>query len=90
MARQSKCRGGDKLNEHDEKKEKITIFVNQKPITFETKVVTGSQIKSKASVPSDSTLFELRGENRIPVGDNEEIKIHENEKFLDVPGGNVS
>ena len=80
-----------KLNEHDDKKpEKITIFVNDRPIVFDIKEVTGSQIKSKASVPSDSILYELRGENRIPVGNDETIKLHENEKFLDVPGGNVS
>lgn len=79
------------MDEHELKKaERITIFVNDKPITFETQDVTGAQIKSKASVPLDSILYELRGENRIPIGNDEQIKIHEKEKFLDVPGGNVS
>ncbi len=72
------------------KTHEITIFVNDKPVVFDSKTVTGAQIKSKAGVPPDSILYELRGENRIPVGDTEEIKIHEHQRFLDVPGGNVS
>ena len=68
----------------------ITIFVNDKPLQFTSNSVTGSEIKSKAGVPSDSILYELRGENRVPIGDNEQIRIHENERFLDVPGGTVS
>jgi hypothetical protein len=79
------------VNEDDEKKPReIKIFVNDKVIFFDTQQVTGAQIKSKASVPSDSILYELHGENRIPIGNDEQIKIHENEKFLDVLGGNVS
>ncbi len=68
----------------------ITIFVNDKPVVFETRKVTGLEIKTKAGVPVDSTLFELRGVNKVPVGDNEQIEIHEDERFLDVPGGTVS
>ena len=68
----------------------ITIFVNDKPVEFETRKVTGLEIKTKAGVPVDSTLFELRGANRVPIGDNEQIEIHEDERFLDVPGGTVS
>ena len=79
------------MSDHDEKKlHEIKIFVNDKAIVFDTQNVTGAQIKSKASAPSDSILYELRGENRIPIGNEEQVKIHENEKFLDVPGGNVS
>jgi hypothetical protein len=71
-------------------KKLITIFVNDKPVSFNTNEVTGSEIKTKAGVPPDSLLYELRGENRIPVGDNERIKIHEHERFLATPGGVVS
>jgi hypothetical protein len=71
-------------------KKTITISVNDAPVVFNTDMVTGSQIKTKAGVPADSILYELRGENRIPIGDNEQIKIHEHERFLDVPGGTVS
>lgn len=83
------------MNEHEEKHDEkkpheIKIFVNDKPIVFEMHEVTGAQIKAQAAVPPDSILYELRGENRIPIGNDEQIKIHENEKFLDVPGGNVS
>ena len=68
----------------------ITIFVNDKSLQFSSNLVTGSEIKSKADVPSDSILYELRGDNRVPIGDSEQIRIHENEHFLDVPGGTVS
>lgn len=71
-------------------KKTITILVNDKAVFFETREATGLQIKTKAGVPVDSTLFELRGETKVPVGDNEQIKIHEDERFLDVPGGTVS
>ena len=71
-------------------KKKVTILVNDKPVEFDTDEVTGSQIKSKAAVPVDSTLFELRDGKRIPIGDNEQVKIHGKERFLDVPGGTVS
>jgi Multiubiquitin len=78
------------LEEANQITKPITIFVNDKPIVFDTRRVTGLQIKSKAGVPTNSILYELRGVIRIPVGDNEEIDIHENERFLDVPGGTVS
>lgn len=71
-------------------KKTVTILVNDKSVEFETDIVTGSQIKNKAGVPADSTLFELRDGKRIPIGDNEQVKIHERERFLDVPGGTVS
>ena len=71
-------------------KRTITITVNDTHVTFDSDMVTGSQIKSKAGVPSDSTLYKLQGENRIPIGDNEQVRIHENERFLAVPGGTVS
>ncbi len=71
-------------------KRTITIFVNDAPVIFNTDMVTGSEIKAKAGVSADSTLYELRGENKIPIGDNERIKIHEKERFLDVPTGTVS
>jgi multiubiquitin len=80
--------GGERLTETTVKS--ITIFVNDKPFEFDTRLVTGSAIKAKAGVPGDSILYELRGENRIPIGDNEQITIHEKERFLDVPGGTVS
>ena len=68
----------------------ITIFVNDRSVQFNSDLVTGSEIKSRAGIASDSILYELRGDNRVPVGDSEQIRIHENEHFLDVPGGTVS
>jgi hypothetical protein len=71
-------------------KKLITILVNDKPVSFNTNMVTGAEIKTKAGVPPDYVLCELRGENRIPIGDNDQIKIHEHERFLATPGGVVS
>ena len=80
--------GGEKLSETELKS--ITIFVNDKPVEFNTKNVTGSIIKAKAGVSADTILYELKGDTRIPIGDSEQIEIHEHERFLDVPGGTVS
>lgn len=74
----------------EQKTKLITIFVNDNPVEMDSRLVTGLQIKNAAKVPIDSTLYRLRGQERMPVGDNEQIEIHEGERFLDVPGGNVS
>jgi hypothetical protein len=68
----------------------VTILVNEKRVTFAESLVTGAQIKAKAGVASDSILYKLETHGRVPVGDSEQIRIHEGERFLDVPGGNVS
>ena len=71
-------------------KKLITILVNDKPVSFNTNLVTGAEIKTKAGVPSNYVLSEQRGENLIPMADNEQVKIHEHERFVATPGGVVS
>ena len=71
-------------------KKLITILVNDKPVSFNTELVTGAEIKTKAGVPSNYVLSEKRGEELIPIGDNEQIKIHKDERFVATPGGVVS
>ena len=78
------------MTEVREATKEIIVFVNDKPVSFEARDVTGSQIKAKAGAQPNSILYELHDHERIPIGDTQTIRIHEKERFLAVPGGTVS
>ena len=40
-----------------------------------------------AGVPADYELFEVKGANSDPVGDGEEVHIHEKQHFRAIPPG---
>jgi hypothetical protein len=71
-------------------KHTITIFVNNREVQLEHGEATGAEIKNKAGVPQDFSLFIERGGNLDPVGDVETIKVHPNERFRAVSGQDVS
>jgi|GEM_PF-1681438 len=65
----------------------FTIFVNNNPfITYEHKL-TGAQIKTLAGVPADYELFEVKGDQTVPVGNDQEVHIHEGMHFRAIPAG---
>ncbi len=66
---------------------KITFFVNNKPIETTEDELSGAAIKQLAGVPADYQLFEIRGQETVPVGDNQTVKIHPNLKFRAIPPG---
>jgi hypothetical protein len=70
-----------------EKTHMFTIFVNNKPFTTPEHELTGSQIKDLAGVPGDYELFEVRGDQTLPVGNDQKVRIHENLHFRAIPSG---
>jgi sulfur carrier protein ThiS len=64
----------------------ITILVNEKPVKLSDDEATGKQIKQAAidqgvAIKIDFNLFKVEGNKQHPVGDNEKIEVHENERF---------
>jgi hypothetical protein len=68
-------------------KHTITFFVNNKPIETTEVELSGAAIKQLAGVPADYQLFEIRGQETVPVGDNQVVKIHPELKFRAIPPG---
>jgi len=65
----------------------FTIIVNNKPYSTAQHELTGSQIKQLAAVPPDYELFQLKGTDSVPVGNDQVIHIHEREEFRAIPAG---
>lgn len=65
----------------------FTIFVNNQPFTTHEHRLTGAQIKYLAHVPADYELFEIKGDQTVPVGDGQEVEIHERLHFRAIPAG---
>ena len=65
----------------------FTIFVNNNPFATHEHKLTGARIKSLATVPPDYELFEVKGDQTIPVGNDHEVHIHEKMHFRAIPAG---
>ncbi len=65
----------------------FTIFVNNNPFTTHEHQLTGTGIKKLADIPPDYELFEVKGDQTVPVGNDQEVKIHENLHFRAIPAG---
>ena len=64
----------------------IFIKVNMDRVgPFNTDEVTGAEIKTKAGKPLDGELSRKTGHGYEPVGNDERIRIHEDEQFRYVP-----
>ena len=59
----------------ENEKPKFTIFVNNNPIQTDAHELTGSAIKSLAKVPADYELFEVKGDQSVPVGNDQVVHI---------------
>jgi hypothetical protein len=71
----------------ENEKTKFTIFVNNNPIQTDAHELTGSAIKSLAKVPADYELFEVKGDQSVPVGNDQVVHIHEQQHFRAIPPG---
>lgn len=71
----------------DHPKHAFTIFVNNNPFPTDEHKLSGAQIKTLAGVPTDYELFEVRGEQTVPVGNDQEVHIHEDMHFRAIPAG---
>lgn len=65
----------------------FTIFVNNKPFNTSEHELTGGQIKDLAGVSGDYELFEVKGDQTLPVGNDQKVKILENQHFRAIPSG---
>jgi hypothetical protein len=66
---------------------RFTIFVNNKPFETNEHMLTGSEIKTLGGVPADYELYEVKGSNTVPVGNEETVHIHNNQHFRAIPAG---
>jgi hypothetical protein len=65
----------------------FTIFVNNNPFRTHEHELSGVQIKALASVPADYELFEVQGDHTVPVGNDQQVHIHEKMHFRAIPAG---
>jgi multiubiquitin len=63
------------------------VFVNNNPFTTDEHTLTGARIKELAKVPADYELFEVRGDQTVPVGNDQPVQIHNNMHFRAIPAG---
>lgn len=66
---------------------KFEIFVNNKRFTTDAEQLTGDQIKSLASAPTDYELFLVHGNDSTPIGPNQTVQIKNGEHFRAIPPG---
>ena len=65
----------------------VTVTVNNQPVLFTVRKATGAQIKSTAisqsvSIEQDFNLFEVKGPGNLkPVGNDEEVPLHQGQRF---------
>jgi hypothetical protein len=65
----------------------FTIFVNNNEFHTTEHVLTGGQIKQLAGVPADYELFEVTGDHTAPVGNEQEVHIHNKMHVRAIPAG---
>ena len=69
------------------KRHTVIVFVNEKPVVFHEQKANGAEIKKTAieqgvDIQQDFTLFIVKGHGKLDqVGDNEEVTLHEQQKF---------
>jgi hypothetical protein len=68
----------------------VTIFVNNKPVELSDRETTGPEIKEKAGVPLDFTLYRKHGSSLDEIKNETTLKVHEREHFVAVSGQDVS
>jgi hypothetical protein len=65
----------------------ITVTVNERPVVFHQRKADGAEIKASAiqqgvPIQQDFALFEVKGAGQLkPVGDSDEVTLHEHQKF---------
>jgi hypothetical protein len=68
----------------------VTIFVNNNPVELPDRETTGQEIKEKAGVPLDFTLYRKHGSSLDEIKNETTLKVHEREHFVAVSGQDVS
>ena len=74
----------------------IQVFVNNKPVILQKRVLSGYEIKAAAitqgvAIQLDFLLYVVHGNGQLdPVSDDEQVHIHEHERFRSVTPDDVS
>lgn len=68
----------------------IEVLVNKKKVLLPSEHETGAQILAIAELPADFQLFIEHGEELEPVAPDQEIEVHQEERFRAVSGQEVS
>jgi hypothetical protein len=63
------------------------VFVNNTEFNTSEHRLTGAQIKSLAGVPTDYDLFEVKGDQTVPIGNEQVVEIHDKIHFRAIPAG---
>ena len=64
--------------------EEVSITVNHKPVDV-PKHTTGAEIKRRAGVSETFQLFRITGKKEHPVADDDELTVHDGERFVASP-----
>jgi len=70
--------------------EGVDVFIDDDPYHFDTRRTTGREIKERAGIPDDHSLYLRREGENEPIRDDEEVHLHEGEHFFSRPPSNVS
>jgi hypothetical protein len=71
-------------------REPVDVVINDKDERFATDDVTGRQLKEKANIPLNYSLYRRHHGENEPICDNERVELHEGERFFSRPPSNVS
>jgi hypothetical protein len=67
------------------KSKALKLFVNNEAFEVSESGMTGRELKQLAGVPGDYELFQVRGNETFPVGNEEELRVHEHCHFRAIP-----
>ena len=81
------------MTEHDKEgndkeengKGQITIFVNNVSLTTRERELSGAQIKVLAGVPADYELFQVKGDQTLPIGADQIVHLQKSDSGQSFP-----
>jgi Multiubiquitin len=65
----------------------FSVFVNNQEFQTQEHQLSGAQIKALAGIPPDYELFEVKGDQTVPVGNEQIEHIHNKIHFRAIPAG---
>ncbi|MGD0878455.1 MAG: multiubiquitin domain-containing protein [Anaerolineales bacterium] len=77
----------ENIKDKEKENPQFKVFVNNVEFTTNSHEPTGAQIKALASVPADYELFQVKGDQTVPIGNEEIVHIHNNDHFRAIPAG---
>lgn len=69
----------------DERQIDIRVEVDEETVVVHHRTRTGREIKALAHRPPGNTLYRLHGNQRVKIGDDEEVHLKEGECFVTMP-----